>query len=155
MSQERFLPVIRALAKCYQAFESHSSKHIRMLGLTSPQFDIIATLGNTSGMTCGELGELTLITKGTLTGVLDRLEAKQLLIREHSQEDGRSWKVCLTPEGQKLFEQIFPDHLNYLRPLFKDFTDTDMELICQQLSRLEAAFTPDTATSSKASKESR
>jgi hypothetical protein len=53
--------------QCYQAFEAYSATHIRTLGLTPPQFDIVATLGNTSGMTATELGEKTLITKGTLT----------------------------------------------------------------------------------------
>lgn len=152
MSQERFLPVIRALAKCYQAFENCGSRHVRTVGLTSSQFDIIATLGNTSGMSCRELGEHTLITKGTLTGVLDRLEARQLLSREPSQEDGRSRRVCLTPMGQNLFEQIFPEHLDYLRPLFVGFTDAELEAISQQLSRLEAAFRP--VSDSKSSEES-
>jgi len=36
--------------------------------MTPPQFDIIATLGNTSGMTATVLGEKTLITKGSLPG---------------------------------------------------------------------------------------
>ena len=42
-------------------------------GLTVSQADVIFTLGNTAGMTCGEIGERTLITKGTLTGVIDRV----------------------------------------------------------------------------------
>ncbi|MFZ3174178.1 MAG: MarR family transcriptional regulator, partial [Thiobacillus sp.] len=74
MSQpDEFLPTVQALVQCYQAFEAYSAAHIRTLGLTPPQFDIVATLGNTSGMTATELGEKTLITKGTLTGVVDRL----------------------------------------------------------------------------------
>jgi DNA-binding MarR family transcriptional regulator len=63
------------LAECMQLFEQISTAKVRQFGLTH-QFDIIATLGNTQGMTCKELGEKTLITKGTLTGVLDRLEQK-------------------------------------------------------------------------------
>ena len=70
------------LVRAYQAFESYSAAHIRNLGLTAPQFDIIATLGNTSGMSFKDLGEKTLITKGTLTGVIDRLEDKALVDRK-------------------------------------------------------------------------
>ena len=40
-----------------------------------------------TGMTCKELGEKLWITKGTLTGVLDRLEAKGLVQRERKIED--------------------------------------------------------------------
>ncbi|HQT27400.1 MAG TPA: MarR family transcriptional regulator, partial [Burkholderiales bacterium] len=75
------LPVIRELARTYQAFTHYSAAHVRELGLTPPQFDVICTLGNTQGMPLCRLAEKTLITKGTLTGVLDRLEQKGLLKR--------------------------------------------------------------------------
>ena len=90
------LPVLRDLADAYQAFEAYSSVHIRSLDLTPAQFDIIATLGNTPGMPLKELGEKTLITKGTLTGVVDRLTDKGLVLRVASPSDGRSQIVELT-----------------------------------------------------------
>jgi DNA-binding MarR family transcriptional regulator len=73
LPREPFLPMLRELARCYQAFESYSGLHIRSLDLTPSQFDIVATLGNTAGMSFKELGVKTLITKGTLTGVVYRL----------------------------------------------------------------------------------
>ena len=104
MSPSIFLPVVRELVRSYQAFELVSARHIRQLGLTPPQFDIIATLGNTQGMNCKELGEKTLITKGTLTGVLDRLIDKGLICRSTPPEDRRSIFICLTDAGEALFD---------------------------------------------------
>jgi len=75
-----FLPTLRELVLAYQAFEHFSAPHIKSLGLTMTQFDVIATLGNQPAMTCKDLGEKTLVTKGTLTGVLERLEDKKLFI---------------------------------------------------------------------------
>ena len=91
-----FLPLMRELVRCYQAFEQYSAAHIRELGLTPAQFDVIATLGNTEGMTFKELGEKTLITKGTLTGVVDRLVEKGLVTRKDHPCDARCFKVVLT-----------------------------------------------------------
>ena len=104
MADERFTPMLRELACCFQALEQLSGRHVRTLGLTPSQFDIVVTLGrqNGAGMTCGELGDQTLITKGTLTGVLDRLELKQLIQREESREDRRSVIVRLTPDAREL-----------------------------------------------------
>ena len=110
----------------YHAFEQISDTQARKAGLTPSQFDIIATLGNTVGMTFKELGEKTLITKGTMTGVLTRLEQKGLLTRADSPLDGRSWITKLTPRGQALFEVIFPAHLSYLAPVFASFTEKDL-----------------------------
>ncbi|OZA12594.1 MAG: MarR family transcriptional regulator, partial [Hydrogenophilales bacterium 17-62-8] len=84
-----FLPTVQAMVQCYQAFEMNTAAHIRSLGLTPPQFDIIATLGNTQGITASVLGEKTLITKGTLTGVVDRLVARGWVERAAHDSDRR------------------------------------------------------------------
>ena len=49
-TQEPFLAVLRELAQAYHAFSAYSAAHVRQLGLTPAQFDVIATLGNTQGM---------------------------------------------------------------------------------------------------------
>jgi DNA-binding MarR family transcriptional regulator len=73
------LLLVKELVQAYQAFEMHSGAHIKEMGLTTTQFDIVATLGNQPPMTCKELGEKTLVSKGTMTGVLERLETKGLI----------------------------------------------------------------------------
>jgi DNA-binding MarR family transcriptional regulator len=135
-----FLPLLRELARTYQAFESYSAIHIRSLDLTPPQFDIIATLGNTPGMSCKELGEKTLITKGTLTGVIDRLMAKQLVTRVVSESDGRSQIVQLTGKGQALFEQVFPLHMAFMERAFQEWSLEDMATMAAALSRLRLSL---------------
>lgn len=142
MSTRPFFPSVRELAKCYQAFEVYSVAHIRSLGLTPAQFDVIATLGNTPGMPSRELGEKTLITKGTLTGVVDRLESKRLVRRVASQIDGRSQIVQLTKKGEALFEKVFPAHVDYMAQAFNGFTGTDYKNTEAVLRKLRGAFTP-------------
>lgn len=119
MSQPaEFLATIQALVQCYQTFEAYSAAHIRGLGLTPPQFDIIATLGNTPGMTATELGDRTLITKGTLTGVVDRLAARGWVERVAHESDGRCQIIRLTQSGEALFAKVFPAHLAYMDACF-------------------------------------
>ena len=140
MSQKSFIPVLRELARAYQAFESHSAPHIRSLGLTPSQFDIIATLGNTVGMSFKELGEKTLITKGTLTGVVDRLEAKSLVRRIASTSYGRSQIVQLTRKGETLFAKVFPAHIEHVGQAFASLTQAELDSMQATLSRLRTAF---------------
>jgi len=93
---EPFIPTMRELARAYQSFSAYSEAHVRQFNLTPAQFDVIATLGNTNGMSMGEVGEKTLITKGTLTGVVDRLIQKDLVFRETPPGNRRSVFVRLT-----------------------------------------------------------
>lgn len=138
--QAPFLSVLRELVRCYQAFERYSATHIQTLGLTPPQFDVVATLGNTEGMTFRELGERTLITKGTLTGVVDRLEAKGIVSRKSCPEDGRSTIVCLTRQGEKIFDQAFPAHISHLGEAFGQVCEKELSALEQGLGTLRKAL---------------
>jgi len=140
MAAKPFLSLLRELASCYQAFESYSAEHIRSLGLTPAQFDLIVTLGNTAGMNFKELGEKTLITKGTLTGVVDRLVAKNLVRRLASATDGRSQTVQLTGKGEEVFARIFPAHLDHLIPAFANFCPDELHQTEATLLKLRHAF---------------
>jgi MarR family transcriptional regulator, 2-MHQ and catechol-resistance regulon repressor len=135
-----FLPTMRALVRTYQAFSACSETHIRQFDLTPSQFDVIATLGNTNGLSMGEIGDRTLITKGTLTGVIDRLIKKDLVRRYTPEDDRRSVFIQLTPQGETLFETVFPAHINHLQERFDRLDPTELELLKVLLTRLEQIF---------------
>jgi DNA-binding MarR family transcriptional regulator len=140
MSKAIVVPVIRELARCYQAFQHASDAHIRRFGLTPPQFDIVVTLGNTPGLSFKELGSRTLITKGTLTGVVDRLEARGLVERMNCPEDGRSTLVRLTPEGDRVFREVFEPHLAFLAPAFESMPECGRKELEKRLKQLREAL---------------
>jgi DNA-binding MarR family transcriptional regulator len=104
------------------------------------QFDVIATLGNQLPMSCKELGEKTLVTKGTLTGVLERLEAKGLILRQANSEDARSQLIGLTREGQAVFEKVFPEHLDFLNKAFKKLSSDELQQLEKSLRLLKDIF---------------
>ncbi|HEY9697254.1 MAG TPA: MarR family transcriptional regulator [Trichocoleus sp.] len=139
-ANESFLPAMRALVRAYQAYASYAEAHIRDLELTPSQFDVIATLGNTAGMTMGEIADKTLVTKGTLTGIIDRLEAKGLVRREVPEGDRRCFTILLTPEGEDLFRQVFPVHIAYLKERFDRLEPAELELLRILLQKFQAVF---------------
>lgn len=140
MPKERYLSTLRGLAECYHAFSRHSAAHVRDLGYTPAQFDIIATLGNTDGMSFRELGARTLITKGTLTGVVDRLEARGIVRRMGSPSDARSTIVRLTPRGGREFERVFRAHILHLKRAFAVLEGAEMDRLEALLGRLRKGF---------------
>lgn len=119
LQDDPYLKLVRPLVEAYQAFWLVDCRHIRTLRLTPSQFDVIATLGDTEGMTCSELSARTLVTKGTLTGVLDRLAAKGLIRRESVEHDRRQIRVRLTEKGDTVFRKTFAAHIAFLKPFFE------------------------------------
>lgn len=135
-----YMPTLRQLIRCTQAFERFSGAHVKTMGLTESQFDVIATLGNTQGMTCKELGERTLITKGTLTGVLDRMEARGLVSRKADAADARRTHIALTAKGTALFDDAFPAHMRHLQRVFDRIPAGELVQLHNHLSDLRLAF---------------
>jgi DNA-binding MarR family transcriptional regulator len=135
-SLSTFPTVLRQLLRTHQAFLSYAAKHVHPLDLTLPQYDVIITLGNSLGMPAKKLGEETLITKGTLTGVVSRLEDKGLVERLASKKDGRSQIIRLTEAGRTIYAQTFPEHLIFLDRLFADYAQEEVSKLENELVRL-------------------
>ncbi len=135
-----FIPVIKELARAYQGFEGYSSAHIRGLGLMPVQFDVIATLANQPPMTYKQLGEKTLISKSSLTGVVDRMAQKGFIATLENPEDARSHLLRLTVKGQKIFEKVFPEHLEHLAAAFQKLSNKQIKEIEESLKTLKSIF---------------
>ncbi len=139
-ARQPFMPVLRELVRAYQAFSIYDTAGFSGTGLTVPQADVIFTLGNTEGLTFKEIGELTLITKGTLTGVVDRLEAKGLVKRAIKPGDRRCTRVMLTRKGEQVFRREFPRHLTYIKRGFDKLSAQELKQAEQILRKLREAF---------------
>lgn len=140
MHKPSYLKTLKSLVRCYQAFTALALVDHRHHDITEAQFDVIATLGNTKGMSCKELGEQTLITKGTLTGVLDRLEDKGLITRVTPSDNRRSYHIALTVAGEQLFHTIFPAHLAFMEPPFLTLTPDEHSQLCHLTDKLQASI---------------
>ncbi len=141
-AKQEFMPLMRELVRAYQAFASFDAGLHRDsgFGLTVSQADVIFTLGNTEGMTCSEIGERTLITKGTLTGVIDRLVKKGLVKRSRMDHDGRCVRVRLTPRGEKVFNEAFPRHVRLLSSRFAQLDPATRKNAQAALAALRGIF---------------
>ncbi|MGF6310936.1 DNA-binding MarR family transcriptional regulator [Bradyrhizobium sp. i1.8.4] len=75
------------------------------LGLTYPQYLVMLALWERDDVPVKDLGERLFLDSGTLTPLLKRLEAAELVKRTRSTEDERVVLIALTPQGQALREK--------------------------------------------------
>ena len=75
------------------------------LGLTYPQYLVMLVLWERDGVPVKDIGERLLLDSGTLTPLLKRLEAAELVKRSRSTEDERQVLIALTSRGQALKEK--------------------------------------------------
>jgi DNA-binding MarR family transcriptional regulator len=75
------------------------------LGLTYPQYLVMLVLWERDGVPLKDIGERLILDSGTLTPLLKRMEAAELIKRTRSTEDERLVMIALTPKGEALREK--------------------------------------------------
>src|SRR5262245_27343766 len=95
------------LARTFQLVDRKTAEHLKEFDLTVAQFDILAQVGASEGMTQQRLADALLVTKGNVCQLLDRMEARHLVERRPA-ESGRSNHVYLTAEGMALNRRVVP-----------------------------------------------
>jgi DNA-binding MarR family transcriptional regulator len=82
----------------------------------------------------------TLVTSGTMTNRLDRLEELQLITREPDPNDGRGSLVTLTRAGMRAVDSAMEDLLENERELLRNLSAKDREVLADLLSKLVTEF---------------
>lgn len=97
--------ILRALRRITRAIDIHSRKLATTFGLTGPQLVCLRALGQVEHMTPSGLAKEVALSQGTVTGIVDRLAARQLVNRERNAPDRRLVTVTITDAGRALIDQ--------------------------------------------------
>jgi DNA-binding MarR family transcriptional regulator len=136
-SKQRLRLWIRLL-RTARAIEAELRERLRVqFATTLPQFDVMAALARKSaGMTMTELSRFLMVSNGNVTGIIDRLVADRLVLRQAPAEDRRAIVVRLTPKGVTQFAQIAKAHEGWVDALLSDFDSVQTEAMIQHLDGL-------------------
>ena len=137
-------------------------RRIRKLGLTRAQWWVLTHLYRSNGVSQTELAETLEIEKPTLGRLLDRLEAKGWVRREHDASDRRVWRVHLTDEVEpalrtmrRIAAELRRDALTGISAAERErFVDT-LLAIKANLLRIPAGTQADTRTRTAVRRRSR
>jgi DNA-binding MarR family transcriptional regulator len=101
------LDFMRALWALDHALRSRSKMMKREVGVTGPQRLVLRLVGRNPGISAGGLAEMLHVHPSTLTGVLERLVTRRLLVRKRDRRDARRAVLNLTDRG-KAFDEVRP-----------------------------------------------
>ncbi len=104
-------------------------------GLSGADHKYLDLLLQEGPMTAGKLAELTGLTTGAITGIIDRLENKGLVSRENDPNDRRKVLVVVNFEiAMKLFGPIFKTMQSDLETFYDNYSDEQLRTIHEYLS---------------------
>lgn len=133
---------LRLLA-CSAQIEHEIRARLRQhFGTTLPRFDYLAQLErHPEGLRMSALSSYMMVTGGNVTGLTDQLAADGWVERLADADDGRAWRVRLTPRGRSEFARMAAQHEAWLAQLLNGFAVADKQLLYEQLGRLRLHLT--------------
>ncbi|MDA9496898.1 MarR family transcriptional regulator [Bradyrhizobium sp. CCBAU 11357] len=108
-------------------------------GLSLAKFDVLAQLDrDRNGLALGQLSQNLKVSGGNVSGLVQRLLADDLISREMSSEDRRSFIVRLTPKGEALFRKAADVHKKHLSQKFENISAKELDAALSVLRSLSA-----------------
>jgi len=105
-------------------------------GLTPFHYLVLCCLWEKDGLATSSIAEKLQQLGATLTGVVDRMEERDLVRRKRDPQDRRIWRVWLTKEGRKLREVLPPIATASLEKCLKGVSTRDRERLAQILAQI-------------------
>src|ERR1700738_3166478 len=102
--------VFLVLWKASRAAQAYAEKSILELEMCGSDFAVLEALFHKGPLPVNEIGKKVLLTSGSITVAVDRLEAKGLVERRAHGTDRRARIVHLTKEGRKVIARVYADH---------------------------------------------
>ncbi|MET0606308.1 MAG: MarR family transcriptional regulator [Beijerinckiaceae bacterium] len=112
------------------------TQRLRDVGLSVPQFDCLSTLTEEDGVTQQQLAERLYVTKGNVSGLVNRLVEQGLVKRSLIAGDKRSYAVSLTAKGRALADRGIAAHQAYVEATLGRMPAGERDLFGNLLVRL-------------------
>jgi MarR family 2-MHQ and catechol resistance regulon transcriptional repressor len=98
------------LWKAARAVEQNALNSLAGLGLGLSEFAVLEALLHKGPLPVNAIGRKVLLTSGSITSAIDRLESRRLVRRAVDPRDSRSRIVHLTAAGRRLIAKAFQRH---------------------------------------------
>ena len=127
------------LLTCTQLVEKQVRNHLReQFDTTLPRFDLMAQLQrNPDGLKMNELSRRMMVTGGNVTGITDQLVAEGLVERLEVDGDRRAYRVRLTVQGRKIFDEMAKQHEHWIVSSFDILTAKEVDALYKLLGKVK------------------
>ncbi|CAH0530816.1 hypothetical protein CTH30272_03161 [Allocatenococcus thiocycli] len=130
--------VIGRLRRTSNAWKSKMDKVFKEHGLSSIEFDILATMrrSDPSGITPTELYKTLMLSSGAVSTRLEQLVKEGLVERISSEQDRRSCKVTLTSKGVELIDTALAAHVENMDNMLNALTKKEQDQLAGLLRKV-------------------
>ncbi len=122
------------------AIQARSKRMRRTIGVTGPQRIVLCKLDASGPLASHAIAQALHLHPSTLTGILQRLEARGFISRKRDTADSRRMLISLTPEGRKLARRVPGSIEQIVSDVFSQSTEQEIVHAAIVLRRMCAAL---------------
>ena len=126
--------VIKAIHEIRKELEVNVEEELKEYNLSIAQIDILAALLIKGDATSTVLSKKLRVSKANLTGMIKRLEDKNLVTRASSKSDGRLKIIKLTKKGKSKIEKVIPAYIVLMSDALKEVSTKDKNSLVANLN---------------------
>lgn len=124
------------LNKTNEDLEAARRKVLSQYKLSCNEYAILEMLFQRGDQTIRQIGEEIMITSGSMTYLIDKLEKNGYIRRQPSPDDRRVIFVIITPDGREMMGRVLPAHNAKIEEIFSCFTEEEAQAITGLLERV-------------------
>lgn len=128
------------LWKATRSIETCAWGSVRATGLGLSDFGVLEALLHKGPLPVNSLREKVLLSSGSMTAAVDRLERKGLVERLSTPDDRRSRIVHLTNDGSKLISKLFAEHARDMGAVFSCLSAVERTALADLLRKVGQQF---------------
>ena len=126
LKHKELLDTVITLTQVNSYFAKVLNENISEFGLNLTDFSVLDLLFQKGEQTTQKIGEKILVTSGSITYILNKLEKMGLICRNKSETDKRITHIKLTDEGRNTIFEILPLQIEKINEIFSNFSKEDL-----------------------------
>ena len=130
------LRILQSLQRIIRAIDIHSHKLAHLYDITGPQLGCLLVIKENGPLTSGNVAKKMYLSPSTVVGIIDRLERKELIVRNRDGKDRRQVFISITPKGEKLIHDTPPLMQNTLARALIELPELEQVSIAMALEKL-------------------
>jgi MarR family transcriptional regulator, 2-MHQ and catechol-resistance regulon repressor len=134
--QQLSLKLMVVLSKAYKVVMDQALKDMKKYGVSTTEFMIMELLYHKGKFPLQQIGDRVLITSGSITYNIDKLEKKGLLKRVPCPDDRRVTYAEISSQGKEWFGNLFPGHAEAIDSTMQGLTAEDKKTAIELLKKL-------------------
>ena len=132
--------VWRTLKDVWKLWYRQSEKNLSQIGMNNMEYSVLRILSENGTLSMVQIANMTMVTQGWITSIVDKLEERKLVERIRSSDDRRIIMIQITRAGTKMMARARELHVKFVEDSISGLSDAESSDLLALLEKLKSSL---------------